>query len=414
MRLGCLRWKSTGRKRFVGASYGPPPPVNRRVEEARGTSRPEARTRLAHQMPAKESTRTQEATLTGGLCLGGSEPVSHSLLWEHVAQARAQAPWQARRVQALSGLTCTGMPSPRAAAPGLLASGAPHLGAPHAPDLCQGQQARRTALAAPSAAQPRAAEKAVVQAAVTRQGVHAPRSRAHNEPRTPGPGRPPKGAARLEPVAPAVAAARHEPQRLPAQRAQVPQSLRAIGPADPVVARERGVRRQGKRMAGDRPQHIDPIRPMAHQAPLSATGLERLEHAERVGPTRQTTSACVSGYGRQHVRPREWASTASYALHAHLIPSYALERGASTRTVTAGEPRRALAERLRPPLFEPKGATPAQGPSQHTRGGLPALECACGRAQRVSLIEEPLTARPGPSQKAGLSDGAASLFPHTA
>jgi len=43
-------------------------------------------------------------------------------------------------------------------------------------------------------------------------------------------------------------------------------------------------------------------------------------------------------------------------MHAHLIPSYYLERVASTRTVTEGEPLRALAERLRTPMFEPDGA----------------------------------------------------------
>src|SRR5215475_14827326 len=43
-------------------------------------------------------------------------------------------------------------------------------------------------------------------------------------------------------------------------------------------------------------------------------------------------------------------------MHAPLIPSYYLERVASTRTVMAGEPLRALAERLRTPLFAPDGA----------------------------------------------------------
>jgi hypothetical protein len=43
-------------------------------------------------------------------------------------------------------------------------------------------------------------------------------------------------------------------------------------------------------------------------------------------------------------------------MHAHLLPSYDLDRVASTRTVTQGEPLRALAERLRTPLFEPGGA----------------------------------------------------------
>jgi Family of unknown function (DUF6399) len=43
-------------------------------------------------------------------------------------------------------------------------------------------------------------------------------------------------------------------------------------------------------------------------------------------------------------------------MHAHLIPSLYLERVASTRTVTAGEPLRALAERMRTPLCASGGA----------------------------------------------------------
>jgi len=53
-------------------------------------------------------------------------------------------------------------------------------------------------------------------------------------------------------------------------------------------------------------------------------------------------------------------------MHAHLIPSLYLERVAARRTVTAGEPLRALAERLRTPLFEPDGAFGALSPvEQH-------------------------------------------------
>ena len=51
-----------------------------------------------------------------------------------------------------------------------------------------------------------------------------------------------------------------------------------------------------------------------------------------------------------------WRSPQSYAMHAHLIPSYYLERVASTKTVREGQPLRALADRLRTPLFEPGGA----------------------------------------------------------
>ena len=42
-------------------------------------------------------------------------------------------------------------------------------------------------------------------------------------------------------------------------------------------------------------------------------------------------------------------------MHAHLIPSYYLERVAATRTVTQGEPLRERTERLCTPLFEPGG-----------------------------------------------------------
>ena len=165
----------------------------------------------------------------------------------------------------------------------------------------------------------------------------------------------PKVAASIEQVAQEVEAARQEHQRLTEQRAQVTQSIRAIGHAYHFVDLERGVRRNGKLIAGDIQQHIDTIRTIAQQAHLSETCMERLEKAERVVPKMQTTIAFVSGYVRQQVRQLDLAPTASYAMHAHLIPSYYLDRVASTRTVTAGEPLRALAER-RTPLFESGGA----------------------------------------------------------
>jgi hypothetical protein len=46
----------------------------------------------------------------------------------------------------------------------------------------------------------------------------------------------------------------------------------------------------------------------------------------------------------------------SYAMHAHLIPSFYLDRVAQTRPVSAGEPLRELAKRLRSPLVESGGA----------------------------------------------------------
>jgi hypothetical protein len=42
-------------------------------------------------------------------------------------------------------------------------------------------------------------------------------------------------------------------------------------------------------------------------------------------------------------------------MHAHLMPSYSLERVAATKLVREGAPLRELAERMRTPLFAPGG-----------------------------------------------------------
>lgn len=116
------------------------------------------------------------------------------------------------------------------------------------------------------------------------------------------------------------------------------------------------MRRNGQRIASDIPQHLDTIRAIAQQEHLSQACLGRIEKAERVVPKMRATIAFVSGYVRQQVRQLDLAPPVSYAMHAHLIPSFYLERVAATRTKTAGAPLRALAERLRTPLCAPGGA----------------------------------------------------------
>jgi hypothetical protein len=241
-------------------------------------------------------------------------------------------------------------------APGLLAYVEQHLGAHHAPDLFHVQHELSTAVCAPMAVTQRAAAKALAQAEATLKQGQKSRANVNSTPEKRGPGRPPKAAACLEQVARAVATARQEYQRLSGQRETIVQSLRAIGHAYHCVDLERGVRRNGKRIAGDIQQHIDTMRTIAQQEGLSQTCLDRLGKAQRVIPKMQATIEFVSGYGRQQVKQLALAPPPSCALHARLIPSYSLDRVASTRTATAGEPLRALAERLRPALFAPGGA----------------------------------------------------------
>jgi hypothetical protein len=159
----------------------------------------------------------------------------------------------------------------------------------------------------------------------------------------------------LEQAAQALDMASREPERLAQPREQVAQSLRGLSHDSHCVALERGVRRNGTRMAGDIQGHIDLIRTLAQPAGLSQSGVERMEKAERVGPTMQATIECVARSVRQQVDQLDVTPPASCAMHAKLIPSYDLERVALTRPVRDGAPRRERAERLRAPWFDPGG-----------------------------------------------------------
>ena len=274
----------------------------------------------------------------------------------HASLQRGIATTGARPVALLSppcGAQLQGMQATRDAAPGLLASGTHYLGAHHAPDLGQGQPALRQAVSAPMAATHRAAAKALAQVEETLHRGHEPLDHTADEPPKRGPGCPPQAAVRLEQGAQDVEAARHEPQRLAGQRAQVTQRRRASGHAYHFVALERGVRRTGTLIASDIQEHRATLRTLAQQAQLSATCLDRRANAARVGPTMPAPIACVSGAGRQQVRQRDLAPLVSYAMHASRIPSYSLDRAASTRTVPQGEPLRVLAAPLRPPWLQP-------------------------------------------------------------
>ena len=118
----------------------------------------------------------------------------------------------------------------------------------------------------------------------------------------------------------------------------------------------------GQRRAGGNARRAPaPQRPacaghaVARQEDLSQVCLERIEKVERVIPKMQATLECVSGAVRQQGSQLALPQPASYAMHAPLRPLYSLECGASTRTVTAGAPLHALAERLRTPLLASDG-----------------------------------------------------------
>jgi hypothetical protein len=225
--------------------------------------------RLAHEMPAKDITVTQDETLTGGLCLVGMEPVSHYIILAQAAFARDQDTWNAFMEQALAGLNCQGIQSTSDEAPGLLAYVEHPLGAHHSPDVFHVQHELSQAVSAPMAAKQRAAAKVVVKAEATLHQVQARLHTTTGEPAKRDPDRPAKVAATLEQVAQDVEAARPEHHRLAGRREQVTQSIRAIGHAYHCVDLERGVRRNGKLIAGDIQAQLDTIRTLAQQEGLN-------------------------------------------------------------------------------------------------------------------------------------------------
>ena len=75
----------------------------------------------------------------------------------------------------------------------------------------------------------------------------------------------------------------------------------------------------------------------------------------------------VSTYVRGQVSQLDLAQPESYAMHAHLIPAYYLDRVAATKPIRESQPLRGLAERLRTPLFEPGGPFSALPPVEQDR-----------------------------------------------
>src|SRR5438105_2340010 len=345
IRLVCLFLTLTGLDRFVAASYGSQQQVNRQVEQAMVDYRHTETARLAKDMPRKTITVTQDETFTGGLCLVASDPMSNFIILEQLAQTRDQDAWNGLMTPALAQLNCHVIQSTSDEAPGLLAYVEHHLGAHHSPDVFHVQHELVNAVSGALATKQRTAGKAATEAQETLGQMQERRQNPSDAPAKRGPGRPPKAAASLEEVAQQADAASRESQRLSGQREQVARSIRAIGHAYHFVDLERGVRRNDKLIAGDIQAQIDTIRAIAQQENLSETCLDRIEKAARVVPKMQATIAFVSGYVRRQVSQLDLTPPVSYATHAALIPSFYLERVAHTRTVSGGEPLRALADR---------------------------------------------------------------------
>jgi uncharacterized protein DUF6399 len=355
IRLVCLFLNLTGLNRFVAASYGAQQQINVQVEHAMVTYGHDETVRLAQDMPHKDLTVTQDETFTGGLCLITMDPESNFLIVEQLAQARDQTTWHACMAPALAQFNCRVIQSTSDEAPGLLAYVEHYLEAHHSPDLFHVQHELVKAVSGPMATKERAAQKAVSEATEQLARLQSDPQSASHEPAKHRPEIARREPMSLEQAEQALEAASREHERLAAQRAEVTASLQGIGHAYHFVDLERGVRRNGPLIAADIQGHIEQIRTIAQQEGLSPSSLARIEKAERVVPKMQATIEFVSRYVRRQVAQLDVTPPVSFAMHAKLIPSYYLDRVAQTRNVSDGAPLRALAARLRAPLFAAGG-----------------------------------------------------------
>ena len=362
IRLVCLFLHLTGLDRFVAASYGAQQQVNVHIEQAIVDYDQTETPRLAKAMPHKDLTVTQDETFTGGLCLITMDPESNFLIVEQLAQARDQTAWNACMAPALAQFNCRVIQSTSDEAPGLLAYVEHYLEAHHSPDLFHVQHELVKAVSGSMAAKERAAQKAVSEATEQLERLQNDPQSAGDEPAKCRSGHPPKNPISLEEAEQALDMTRREHQRLCEQRAQVQASIRGIGHDYHFVDLERGVRRNGQLIASNIQGHIEQIRSVAQHEGLSQSCLERIDKAERVVPKMQATIEFVSRYVRQQVAQLDLPPLVSFVMHAKLIPSYYLDRVAQTRSVSDGDPLRALAERLRAPLFAPGGVLHALSP----------------------------------------------------
>jgi hypothetical protein len=253
-----LRWVGlflnlTGLDRFVAASYGAQRPVNLHGAQALVAYGQDETAPVAQGMPHKDRTVPPDETVTGGLCLITRAPESPVILVEPLAQARAHVSWKALMAPALAPLHCRVIQSTSAEAPGLLAYVEHSLAAHHSPALFHVQHELVKAVSGPMATKERAAHTAVTEAQEQLERLQTDPQNAGDEPAKRGPGRPPQAPVSLEHAEHALEAARREHERRAAQRAEVKARIRGIGHAYHCVALERGVRRNGHRIAADRP-----------------------------------------------------------------------------------------------------------------------------------------------------------------
>jgi hypothetical protein len=301
IRLACLFLNLTGLDRFIAASYGAQQRVNVHIEQAIVDFDHSEPPRLAKAMPQKDLSVTQDETFTGGLCLITMDLESNFIILEQLADARDHVSWNDAMAPALARFNCRVIQSTSDEASGLLAYVEHSLEAHHSPDLFHVQHELVKAVSGPIATKERAAHKALTAATKALQRLQHKAQGTAGEPEERKPSAPLTDDVSLQQAEHALEAARHEPERLAQQRAQVKASIKGIGHDDHFVDLKRGVRRTGQLIAADIQGHIEQIRRVAQQAELSQSCLERIDKAERVGPKMQATIAFVSGYVGQQV-----------------------------------------------------------------------------------------------------------------
>ncbi len=312
---------------FIAASYGTQQEYSVRMQAALTDYGREERARLAHGMPRKRITVSEDETfLSEGICLVAMEPVSNFVLLEGYADKRDAETWNAAMDEATDGLNVEVIQSTADEASALIRH-ARDMGAEHSPDLFHVQNEANRALALPLLGKEVRAREAHAEAVEeVRTQVEAER-RYREGPR--GPGRPRDFAKRIAEAGAAATEAARRLEQAQGHRRDWVNAVRGVEEAYHPYDLDSGKPRPAELVTTELKSKLDELDLIVKEAKLSQSRQARLDKARRVLPKMTAAMAFFHEEVRGRVEALGLPPEQERLLTDNLIPAAYFERVAS-------------------------------------------------------------------------------------
>ena len=317
--------------RFVGASIGTHPGIERDVENELGAYGKTERARLGQRMAPKAITVCGDENFHEGICLVAIEPVSNFLLAETYVENRTAETWSATVVEAIKGLPVTVEQVTSDEGKALL-SLARTLNARHATDLFHVQYETSGAMSLPLAHRVNVASDTVDEADA--QVTRAKEQRAAWE-KSHGPGRPPNFDLRECAVDEGLVEAKLALEEATQWQADARGARRGLATDYHPVDLATGEPRTAEQIAAKMQERFDALKRIATEAGLSERSMAGLAKAERLLPTLKASLAFFHERVDRRVAALTLPPEQAGIVTTHLVPAAYLERAANRAQLAA-------------------------------------------------------------------------------